>query len=141
MRTWSGDAETGIAKLRWPAAVPYLFASLTVAITLSLIGAIVAELADRRRSRHWRHGCWRVLLWSDHSRYGRRLWPSAILASGLIDWWIDRTRRRAANGDAALNREGAAWDLSLPRQHSVGAGLPLSSETVAPLPARPILWP
>jgi NitT/TauT family transport system permease protein len=31
-------------KLRWPASLPFLFASLKVAITISLIGAIVAEL-------------------------------------------------------------------------------------------------
>ncbi|MCY3568763.1 MAG: ABC transporter permease [Chloroflexi bacterium] len=29
--------------LRWPAAVPYLFASLKISVTLSLIGAVVAE--------------------------------------------------------------------------------------------------
>ena len=31
-------------KLRWPAAVPFLFASLKVAIAISLVGAIVGEL-------------------------------------------------------------------------------------------------
>ena len=44
MRTWSATPRQVLAKLRWPAAVPYLFASLKVAITISLIGAIVAEL-------------------------------------------------------------------------------------------------
>src|ERR1700693_1852122 len=44
MRTWSATPRQMLAKLRWPSAVPYLFASLKVAITISLIGAIVAEL-------------------------------------------------------------------------------------------------
>lgn len=44
MRTWSATSRDVLWKLRWPSAVPYLFASLKVAITISLIGAIVAEL-------------------------------------------------------------------------------------------------
>src|SRR5258708_863624 len=44
MRTWSATSRQVLAKLRWPSAVPYLFASLKVAISISLIGAIVAEL-------------------------------------------------------------------------------------------------
>ena len=31
-------------KLRWPSSVPFLFASLKVAIAISLVGAIVGEL-------------------------------------------------------------------------------------------------
>lgn len=44
MRTWSATPRQMLSKLRWPSAVPYLFASLKVAISISLIGAIVAEL-------------------------------------------------------------------------------------------------
>jgi NitT/TauT family transport system permease protein len=44
MRTWSATPRQMLWKLRWPASAPYLFASLKVAITISLIGAIVAEL-------------------------------------------------------------------------------------------------
>src|ERR1700722_11242056 len=44
MRTWSASPRQVLSKLRWPSAVPYLFASLKVAISISLIGAIVAEL-------------------------------------------------------------------------------------------------
>src|ERR1700692_1781829 len=40
MRTWSATPRQMLWKLRWPSAVPYLFASLKVAITISLIGAI-----------------------------------------------------------------------------------------------------
>src|ERR1700739_3113678 len=42
MRTWSATPRQVLWKLRWPAAIPYLFASLKVAITISLVGAIVA---------------------------------------------------------------------------------------------------
>src|SRR5260370_30741095 len=44
MRTWSATPRQVLSKLRWPSAVPYLVASLKVAVTISLIGAIVAEL-------------------------------------------------------------------------------------------------
>src|ERR1700734_1258880 len=44
MRTWSATPLQVLWKLRLPASVPFLFASLKVAITISLIGAIVAEL-------------------------------------------------------------------------------------------------
>jgi NitT/TauT family transport system permease protein len=44
MRTYSAtDAQT-FAKLRWPSSMSFLFPSLKVAIALSLVGAIVAEL-------------------------------------------------------------------------------------------------
>jgi NitT/TauT family transport system permease protein len=44
MRTWSATPFQVLWKLRLPASVPFLFASLKVAVTISLIGAIVAEL-------------------------------------------------------------------------------------------------
>jgi NitT/TauT family transport system permease protein len=44
MRTWSATPAQIFWKLRWPSSVPFLFASLKVSITISLIGAIVAEL-------------------------------------------------------------------------------------------------
>lgn len=44
MQTWSATRTDIFAKLRWPSAIPFLFASLKVAITISLIGAIVGEL-------------------------------------------------------------------------------------------------
>jgi NitT/TauT family transport system permease protein len=39
MRTYNGSVAQTFWKLRWPAAVPFLFASLKVAITISLAGA------------------------------------------------------------------------------------------------------
>jgi NitT/TauT family transport system permease protein len=44
MRTWSATRMQIFWKLRWPASMPFLFASLKIAITISLIGAIVGEL-------------------------------------------------------------------------------------------------
>jgi NitT/TauT family transport system permease protein len=44
MRTWSASGAQVFGKLRLPASVPFLFASLKVAVAISLIGAIVGEL-------------------------------------------------------------------------------------------------
>src|SRR6516165_10230613 len=44
MRTWSASAAQVFWKLRWPSSMPFLFASLKVAIAISLVGAIVGEL-------------------------------------------------------------------------------------------------
>ncbi|HXV24628.1 MAG TPA: ABC transporter permease [Alphaproteobacteria bacterium] len=44
MRTYSARPAQIFWKLRWPASAPFLFASLKVAIAISLVGAIVGEL-------------------------------------------------------------------------------------------------
>ncbi|MHA6730134.1 ABC transporter permease [Devosia sp. A369] len=44
MHTYSASANQTFWKLRWPAAMPYLFASLKVGVAASLVGAIVGEL-------------------------------------------------------------------------------------------------
>lgn len=44
MRTYSASPTQVFFKLRLPASIPFLFASLKVAIALSVVGAIVAEL-------------------------------------------------------------------------------------------------
>lgn len=44
MHTYSATAGQTFWKLRWPAAMPYLFASLKVGVAASLVGAIVGEL-------------------------------------------------------------------------------------------------
>jgi NitT/TauT family transport system permease protein len=72
-----------LSKLRWPSAVPYLFASLKVAITISLIGAIVAELPTGAEA-----GIGARLLAGSYYGQTIQIWAallaSAILASGLI---------------------------------------------------------
>lgn len=44
MHTYNASTAQTLVKLRWPASVPYLFASLKVAIAAALVGAIVGEL-------------------------------------------------------------------------------------------------
>jgi NitT/TauT family transport system permease protein len=83
MRTWSATPRQVLSKLRWPAAVPFLFASLKVAITISLIGAIVAELPTGAEA-----GIGARLLAGSYYGQTIQIWSallaSAILASGLI---------------------------------------------------------
>jgi NitT/TauT family transport system permease protein len=44
MRTYSASGAQTLRLLRWPASLPFLFASLKVAVAISLVGAIVGEL-------------------------------------------------------------------------------------------------
>ncbi|MEO0903674.1 MAG: ABC transporter permease [Pseudomonadota bacterium] len=50
LRTYNANASQGFWKLRLPASVPYLFASLKIGISASLVGAIVAELPTGARA-------------------------------------------------------------------------------------------
>ncbi len=83
MQTWSATPRQVLYKLRWPAAVPYLFASLKVAITISLIGAIVAELPTGGEA-----GIGARLLAGSYYGQTIQIWAAllaaALLASGLI---------------------------------------------------------
>ncbi|HSG96143.1 MAG TPA: ABC transporter permease [Afifellaceae bacterium] len=44
LRTYSASRAQVFWKLRWPSSVPFLFASMKVAVAISLVGAIVGEL-------------------------------------------------------------------------------------------------
>lgn len=44
LRTYSATGTQIFSKLRWPSALPYLFASMKVGVAASLVGAIVGEL-------------------------------------------------------------------------------------------------
>ncbi len=83
MRTYNGSKLQTFLKLRWPAATPFLFASLKVAVTISLVGAIVGELPTGAQA-----GLGARLL--SGSYYGQtiQIWSAllfaAILASLLI---------------------------------------------------------
>lgn len=83
MRTWSASPRQVLAKLRWPSAVPYLFASLKVAISISLIGAIVAELPTGGEA-----GIGARLLAGSYYGQTIQIWAAllaaAVLASALI---------------------------------------------------------
>lgn len=83
MRTY--DASTGqvLSKLRWPASLPFLFASLKVAVAIALVGAIVGELPTGAQS-----GIGARLL--NGSYYGQttQIWAAlvaaSIMAAGLV---------------------------------------------------------
>jgi NitT/TauT family transport system permease protein len=83
MRTWSATPRQVLWKLRWPASVPYLFASLKVAVSISLVGAIVAELPTGAEA-----GIGARLLSGSYYGQSIQLWAAlvaaAVLASGLI---------------------------------------------------------
>lgn len=94
MRTWSATPRQVLSKLRWPSAVPYLFAGLKVAVTISLIGAIVAELPTGGEA-----GIGARLLAGSYYGQTIQIWAallaSAILASGLIGL-VDLAKRGVA---------------------------------------------
>jgi NitT/TauT family transport system permease protein len=76
MRTYNASRPQTFWKLRWPAAIPYLFASLKVAISISLVGAIVGELPTGAQA-----GIGARLL--SGSYYGQtiQIWSALVLAA------------------------------------------------------------
>jgi NitT/TauT family transport system permease protein len=95
MRTYSATQRQVLWKLRWPASMAYLFASLKVAVTISLIGAIVAELPTGAEA-----GIGARLLSGSYYGQTLQLWSAlvaaAVLSSGLIGLigWIERVTAR-----------------------------------------------
>ena len=96
MRTWSAGTGQTLWKLRLPASMPYLFASLKVGIAASLVGTIVGELPTGAVA-----GLGSRLL--SGSYYGQTvqiwaaLFAAAIVAASLvaiIGWVERRTLRR-----------------------------------------------
>lgn len=83
MRTYSASGVQTFAKLRWPASVPFLFASLKVAVSISLVGAIVGELPTGAQA-----GLGARLLSGSYYGQTLQIWAalfaSSILASGLV---------------------------------------------------------
>jgi NitT/TauT family transport system permease protein len=78
MRTWSASPAQIFWKLRWPSAVPYLFTSLKVSITISLIGAIVAELPTGAQA-----GIGARLLAGSYYGQTVQIWAALVAASVL----------------------------------------------------------
>jgi len=83
MQTWSATRPQVFWKLRWPSAVPFLFTSLKVAITISLIGATVGELPTGAQA-----GIGARLLAGSYYGQTIQIWAAlfaaALLAAGLI---------------------------------------------------------
>jgi NitT/TauT family transport system permease protein len=78
MRTWSATPAQIFWKLRWPASVPFLFTSLKVSITISLIGAIVAELPTGAQA-----GIGARLLAGSYYGQTIQIWAALVAASLL----------------------------------------------------------
>jgi len=101
LRTYSASRNETFWKLRLPASMPYLFASLKVGIAASLVGAIVGELptgAVRGLGARLLAGSYygqTVQIWS-------ALFAAAILAATLV--WIVSVIERATLKRMGLSR-------------------------------------
>lgn len=78
MRTWSATQAQAFWKLRWPSGIPFLFTSLKVSITISLIGAIVAELPTGAQA-----GLGARLLAGSYYGQTIQIWAALVAASLL----------------------------------------------------------
>ncbi len=102
LRTYNASGSQGFWKLRLPASVPYLFASLKIGISASLVGAIVAELPTGARA-----GFGARMLVGD--QYGQplvtwaALFAAAITAAALVGFFslIERLTLRRMGMRAA----------------------------------------
>ncbi|MFC2249879.1 ABC transporter permease [Labrys portucalensis] len=84
MRTYDASKWQTFWKLRWPAATPYLFASLKIAIAGCIVGAIVAEMPTgaqgglgSRLLAGYQYNNLRLVLWAS-------LFTAALLSAALI---------------------------------------------------------
>jgi NitT/TauT family transport system permease protein len=78
MHTYSASHWTVLWKLRLPASIPYLFASLKVGVALSLVGAIVGELPTGAQA-----GLGSRLLSGSYYGQTNLIWAALITASVL----------------------------------------------------------
>ncbi|KQR69230.1 ABC transporter permease [Rhizobium sp. Leaf384] len=78
MRTYNASPAQLFWKLRWPASMPYLFASLKVAVAISLVGAIVGELPTGAVA-----GLGARLLAGSYYGQTVQIWSALFMAAGL----------------------------------------------------------
>lgn len=78
MRTYDANRWQTFWKLRWPAAMPFLFASMKVGIAISLIGAVVAELSNAAGG-----GLGVRLLTGSYNGQTIQIWAALFIAAGL----------------------------------------------------------
>lgn len=103
MRTYSASSAQVFFKLRLPASIPFLFASLKVAIALSVVGAIVAELPTGGQG-----GLGARLLTGSYYGQITMIWSALIVASvvsALLVTAVGRMERialRKLNGGQAV---------------------------------------
>ena len=79
MRTYNASPAQVFWKLRWPSAMPFLFASMKVAVAASLVGAIVGELPTGAVA-----GLGARLLAGSYYGQTVQIW-SALIAAALIE--------------------------------------------------------
>ena len=95
MKTYNSSRADVLWKLRWPSSVPFLFASMKVAIAISLVGAIVGELPTGAVA-----GLGARLLAGSYYGQTVQIWSALIVAAimaavlvtivGLIGAWLNR---------------------------------------------------
>jgi len=97
MRTYDASRAQTFWKLRWPAATPYLFASLKIAIAGCIVGAIVAEMPTgaqgglgSRLLAGYQYNNLRLVLWS-------ALFTASLLSAALIAFIALLERRTLAS--------------------------------------------
>lgn len=90
LRTYNAPTPDVLWKLRLPASVPYLFASLKIAIAASLVGAIVGELPVQKG------GLGARMLAGSYYGQTAQIWAALLMAAGLaalLVWaigWLER---------------------------------------------------
>ena len=95
MKTYNARDRDVLGKLRLPASVPYLFASLKIAIAASLVGAIVGELPVQKG------GLGARMLGGSYYGQTEQIWAALFVAAALaaaLVWaigWIERRTMRA----------------------------------------------
>lgn len=92
MHTYNATAATVLWKLRLPASVPYLFASMKIGIAASLVGAIVGELPVQQG------GLGARMLAASYYGQTAQIWAALFLAAAvaaLLVWAIGRLEARA----------------------------------------------
>jgi NitT/TauT family transport system permease protein len=95
MKTYSASRRDVFWKLRWPSAMPYLLASMKIAIAISLVGAIVGELPTGAVS-----GLGARLLAGSYYGQTIQIWSALFMAAimagllvtsiGWLGHWINR---------------------------------------------------
>lgn len=78
MHTWNARPAQVFRKLRWPASVPFLFASLKVAIAISLVGAIVGEMPTGAQA-----GIGARLLTGSYYGQTVQIWAALVMGSAM----------------------------------------------------------
>jgi NitT/TauT family transport system permease protein len=78
MRTYNASGWEVFSKLRWPASIPFLFASMKVGVAISLIGAVVGELSNNAGG-----GLGVRLLTGSYNGQTIQIWAALFIAAAL----------------------------------------------------------